>query len=71
MLKAIKKPRLINNTPTIADASEQYAMARDMYQEDATTETNANMLRAYMVLKTKQIELSPEELEELRANKGA
>lgn len=64
-----KLPSLILPVATKLDAEEQYAMARDLYQEKATSETYAAMCRAYMVLQTKTIELTPEQLKELRGDK--
>lgn len=60
------RPQLVLAVPTLKDAEEQLAMARDMNEEEPTTETYAAVCRATMVLNTKKIELSPEQLAELK-----
>lgn len=69
MQSSIKTPSLIMPVPTKRDAEEQYAMAKDMYEERGDSETYAAMCRAYMVLQTKTIELTPDQLKELRGAK--
>lgn len=64
-----KAPSRVVPVRTKQDAEEQYAMAKELYEERGDSETYAAMCRAYMVLRTKTIELTPEELEELRGNK--
>lgn len=61
--------KLIVNVPTIPEAEEQLALAKDIHLEEPTKETYANVCRAVMVLHTKTIELSPEQLKELRKTK--
>ena len=69
MQSSIKMPSLIMPVPTKRDAEEQYAMAKELYEEKGGSEAYADMCRAYIVLQTKTIELSPEELKELRGAK--
>lgn len=65
-MKLSNKSKVLN-TPTIRDAEEQLAICKDLYAEEPTQENYAYMMRAQMVLNTKKIELSPEEIAELRA----
>jgi hypothetical protein len=62
----MSKLKLICNVPTILAAEEQAAIAADIYADEPTTETYANMLRARMVVNTKKIALTDAEVKELR-----
>lgn len=69
MQSSIKVPSLIMPVPTKRDAEEQYAMAKELYEEKGGSEAYADMCRAYMVLQTKTIELPPDQIKELRGEK--